>query len=117
MLEKLKNLFSEPDSDTVIAYQYKLPHSIGVEINKEDGHFILHVNEINDDKLEDTTFYVEADSVSDLVFELNDSLLDYLDFPNNIKSRMPKLLPPKEFLDEEGISLSSFSNEKLVFAK
>lgn len=110
-------MFFQPDIDTIIAYQYKLPHSINVEINKDNGHFILHVDAINEEKLQNTTFYVEADSVSELVDLLNDSLLDYLDFPDNIKSKMPKLLPPKEFLDEEGITLTSFAKEKLVFAK
>jgi hypothetical protein len=117
MFEKIKGIFSQPDADTVIAYQYKLPRSINVDINKDDGHFVLHVDSINDEKLQNTTFYIEADSVLELVELLNDSLLDYLDFPDNIKSKMPKLLPPKEFLDEEGIALSSFANEKLVFAK
>lgn len=117
MLEKFKELFFQPDPDTVIAYQYKLPNSIGVEINKDNGHFILHVDAINDEKLQNTTFYVEADSVLELVELLNDSLLDYLDFPDNIKSKMPKLLPPKEFLDEEGVAVASFAKEKLTFAK
>jgi len=117
MFENLRGIFSQPDTDTVIAYQYKLPQYINVDINKKDGHFILHVISINNEKLNNTSFYVEADSVFELVDLLNDSLLDYLDFPDNIKSRMPKLLPPKEFLDDEGVALSSFAKEKLVFAK
>lgn len=117
MFRKIVELFSQPDLDVVMAYQYKLPHSISVEINKDNGHFILHVDKINENKLTDTTFYVEADSAIELVDELNDSLMDYLDFPDNIRSRMPKLLPPKEFLDQEGITLASSASQNLVFAK
>jgi hypothetical protein len=118
MLDKIIQLFSnEPDEDLVMAYQYKIPSSINVDIDKQDGYYIARVERINNQPLDTSTFLTEAQSVVELVAEVNDMLFDYLGFPDNIKSRMPRLLPPVEFLEKEGALLQSGDSKELVFAK
>jgi hypothetical protein len=80
MLNRVKRFFSQVDPEEVIAYQYKVPVSIDVEINKNNGHYILRVDGINGKKLKDTTFYIEADTVTDLIYVFNDSVLEKLVF-------------------------------------
>jgi hypothetical protein len=117
MLEKIKDMFSTPpDQDVLMAYQYKLPHSIIVDIKKSDDGFIARVEKINDKSIDDTTFLTEADSLTDLVTEVNDMLLTYLDFPEEVKPRMPQLLPP-EFAFQEFAKLTSQTEKALAFTK
>lgn len=117
MLEKFKELFSVPDQDEIIAYQYKIPKSITVSVNKKDGLYLAKVEKINDELLSSTTFLTEADTLTELIKDVNDMLLTYLDFPENIKSKMPQLLPPAEFFEKEGVSLKSSAHKELVFAR
>lgn len=107
MFERIKSRLFPVSDDVIIAYQYKMPHSISVEIKKTEDGYIARVDKINDEPMSDTTFMVEAKNESQLVNEINDMLLIYLDFPYNVKERMPKLLPP-ELAMKQG---------KVVFAK
>lgn len=116
IFEQIKLLFNQPDLDEVIAFQYKLPQSITVNIRKEGGYLIAKVEKIDGKGLEDATVMTEAKTVVELVAEVNDMLLEYLDFPDNIKPRMPQLLPP-EIAEKELQRLKSTSRKELVFAK
>lgn len=113
ILEYIATYFSKPDLDEVMAFQYKLPRSIVVEIKREGDHFIARVKEINGEAMDKSTVITEAKNRVDLIKEINDILLTYLDFPENIKPRMPQLLP--EGLTEA--ELSSLNKKELVFAK
>lgn len=113
LLQRIKDLFSSPDIDEVIAYQYKIPHSITVGVVKEGGYFLAKVEKIDDQELKNDTFITEAKTMTELVIEVNDMLFTYLDFPEKIKSRMPQLLPP-EFAEQE---FKKKTKKELVFAK
>lgn len=117
MLEKLRLRFAQPDPDEIVAFQYKLPRSITVSVDKRDGMYLAKVDKINDEELDTTTFLTEAKTLIDLVTEINDMLLTYLDFPENIKPRMPKFLPPAEFFEHEGLVAKGALHKELVFAK
>lgn len=116
MLEKIKQIissFSPPDQDLVMAFQYKVPKSILVEVEKHGEFYTAKVEKINDEYLSTSTFMTEAETLPLLVTEVNDMLYTYLDFPENIKSRMPLLLPP-EFAE---LQLQNAHSKELVFAK
>lgn len=118
MLRKIKSFFTQPDQDLVLAYQYKMPDSIGVGVSKDGGVYIAKIEKINEQSIDSTTtFLVESESMQGLVIRLNDLLFDYLEFPEDIKAYMPKLLPPREFLAQEGALLSNSKVQELVFAR
>jgi len=114
LFHRLKQLFSpEPDFDEIVAYQYKLPRSIIVEISKDGEHLIAILKKINDEPLSNDTVMTEAKNMLGLVAEVNDILLSYLDFPEDVKSKMPQLLPPEMELSK----MISNQHKQLVFAK
>jgi hypothetical protein len=113
VIQQIKQIFSQPDPDEVIAFQYKVPRSITVEVVKEGDYLIGRVEKINDEALDNATFITEAKTMTELVIEINDMLYTYLDFPENIKTRMPRLLPPEMAAQE----LKRSSHKELVFAK
>jgi uncharacterized protein YjgD (DUF1641 family) len=116
IFQQIKQYFSQPDQEEVIAYQYKIPHSITVAVTKEAGCFIAKVVKINNEALKSATFMTEAKTMTELVIDINDMLLTYLDFPENIKPKMPQLLPP-EFATRDSKAFKNASRKELVFAK
>ena len=109
-------LINTPDIDTVIAYQYKMPSNIGVQIRKDGDIYFAKINKINDDNLTQATIVTEAKTVDKLVASVNDALLTYLDFPENIKSHMPLFLPP-EVAKNQLESLQTSKSSNLILAK
>lgn len=109
-------LINPPDIDTVIAYQYKMPSNIEVQITKDGDIFFAKVKKINDDSLTRATIVTEAKTVDELVASVNDALLTYLNFPENIKSRMPLFLPP-QLAEQQLESLQASKQSRLIFAK
>lgn len=115
MLHRIIALLTPVDIDEFIAYQYKVPESISVSIKKSDDGYIARVDKINDKPIKGTTFIVEAKTPNELVNEVNDTLFDYLDFPERIKVRMPILLPPEYAVSK--LSQKNSHPKELVFAK
>jgi hypothetical protein len=113
IFQRLSKNLNQPDLDEVLAFQYKIPNSITVDIVKEGDQFIARVEKINGEELKKDTFITEAETINELVVEVNDMLLTYLDFPENIKPRMPQLLPPESELKR----LIGTKSRELVFAK
>lgn len=111
MFNKFTDFFSPPDQEEISAYQHKIPTSITVGITKDGDYYIARVEKINDETLKDSTFIAESKDRDQLVEEVNNMLLTYLDFPNRIKAKMPKLLPPAEFYK------NARNSKELVFAK
>ena len=116
LFQQLKQFFSQPDLDEVMAFQYKIPHSITVAVTKEDEYFIAKIEKIDNRKLKNDTVMTKAKTMPELVIEVNDLLLTYLDFPENVKPRMPQLLPP-EFAAQTLKKLKNAAHKELVFAK
>lgn len=109
-------LINQPDIDTVIAYQYKMPSNIEVQITADKEIFFAKVKKINDEDLLNTTVITEAESIDDLVVSVNDAILTYLDFPENIKTRMPLLIPP-QMAEKQLHAMQGAKHKDLVFAK
>lgn len=115
MFNRILSILQAPDPDLVMAYQYKLPESINVRITPSANGYIASVDKINNKPLNETTFIIEAETGTELVNEINDMLLAYLDFPQNIRQSMPKLLPPEHALN--ALDKNTQANKALVFAK
>ena len=113
---KLYDLISKPDLDTIVAYQYKIPSSIEVEITKYGDVFSARIKKINNEEMSRATIVTEAGDMTELIASVNDALLTYLDFPEKIKPRMPMILPP-ELSNQNLHKLAKSKHQDLVFAK
>ena len=111
MLDSIKKYFNKPDADEIMAYQYKVPRSIFVNIEKTNYGFTAYIKAINDIDLTNDTLVTEATTKQELVSMVNDLVYTYLEFPESIKDHMPWLLPPEAEFNTQ------IAHSNLVFAK
>lgn len=110
----IKQFFNQPDIELVAAYQHKLPHDVTVftSFDKKTGTYTARIVKIDSKDVKDLII-TESQSSKDLVININDMMLTYLDIPEDIKSSMPMLLP--EDIDYADQVLQKHGN--LVLAK
>lgn len=101
LFHHIKRRLSGVDIETLAAYQHKQPDRISVSIVYDSDHRIYTARVIKlDGKIVKGAIVTEAKSVDDLVEMINDAVFTYLDFPEDVKLYVPRLLPVNWNLQE-----------------
>ncbi len=96
----LKNFFkkkSKVSYDEIVAYSYKTPTSAKVKVWHDGKWLVAKVEKVDNKVVDDACLITQAKSELELVKIVNDVVLTYLDFPDDVKDQMPMLLFPEGF--------------------
>jgi len=114
---KVTEFFRVYDEEELEAFRHKVPNGVTLRIEYDDGFYMAEVKKIDNKPIsQKDTVLTQAKTPQELVTNINDLVLTYLDFPEKVKLKMPQLVSP-EFINKEVSGQHIKSSKKVVFAK
>ncbi len=95
-LHLLKTRIFGVDPESVAAYHTVLPRNIHVDIKEDGGYFIAKVDEVGDSKIEGLLI-TEAQSMDDLINNVNDLIFTYVNMPESIRPYYGNVFKPEGY--------------------